>query len=348
MTVEEFFDNYLTSKVNLNKICQGECTGSNSGCDICLVISRYKELIEELKKELKILPTEDEENQPSYFLTGSYRRHTMIRPPKDVDLFIVLDSGEYQDSELQDLITPKVLISKLKSVLEKIFESDHEIVVEKQQHSVTVIFDENFSIDVIPVFETDDKKFYKIPDTEHGENGKYIISNPKIHYEYINKINDSTSINGKKRFKRVVRLLKFVKRRKLNTEPAKIRSFHLELLAAKILGSDKINSYSEGLNNFLSVAANCFEKASISDPANRENKVDDYIDDLTAETKDLIKNELNSLYSISKKALELEKLEKDQDAINEWKKIFPTNGEKKNNIGGPTLFSSPQKPWSIL
>jgi len=348
MTVEEFFDDFLTSEVNLNKICEGECTGSKPGCDICLAKGKYEELIEDLKNELKILPTEDDENKPSHFLTGSYKRHTMIRPPKDVDIFIVLDSGEYQDSELNDLITPKALISKLKKALENVFEDNDEVKIEKQRHSVTVIYDESFSIDVIPAFETDDKKFYKIPDTEHGENGKYIISNPKIHYEYINNINDSTSINGKKRFKKVVRLLKFVKRKKLNTEPAKIRSFHLELLAAKILGSDKINSYSEGLNNFLSVAANYFEKASVTDPANRENKVDDYIDDLTAETKDLIKSELNSLYSISKKALELEKLEKDQDAINEWKKIFSTNGEEKNNIGGPTLFSSPPKPWSIL
>ena len=349
MTVEEFFDDFLTSEVNLNKVCEGECTGSEPGCDICLVTSKYKELVEKLQKELKILPTEDEENKPSYFLTGSYRRHTMIRPPKDVDLFIVLDSGEYQDSELNDLITPKALIAKLKTVLESIFADDDEIEVKEQRHSVTVVFSETFSIDVIPAFETDDGEAYKIPDIETGQNGRYITSNPKIHYEYINGINESTSVDGKKRFKRIARLLKFVKRIKFNEEPIKIRSFHFELLAAKILGDGKINSYAEGINGFFSEAGNYFDEASIADPANEENMVDDYVDEMDSQTKESIKSELNGLYQISNKAIELESAGDDESAIDEWKKIFTTD-EGDTNKGGYTggstyVGSSPSKPW---
>jgi len=347
MTVEEFFDDFLASEVNLNKICEGECTGLEPNCDICLVTSKYKELVEELKSELKVLPTEDEENQPSYFLTGSYRRHTMIRPPKDVDLFIVLDSGEYQDSELNDLITPKALIGKLKKALEKIFEDDSKVTVEEQRHSVTVVYNENFSIDVIPAFETDDGKDYKIPDIETGQNGRYITSNPKVHYEYINDVNDSTSVNGKKRFKKIARLLKFIKRKKFNEEPPKIRSFHFELLAAKILENGKINSYSEGINTFLSNAASYFDEASIIDPANSENKIDDYIEDYTEETKNAIKDEIQALAEISHKAKGYESSGDDDNAIAEWKKIFYVEDKGGKGFNGPTVITSPSKPWAI-
>lgn len=348
MTVEEFFDDFLISEVNLNKICEGECTGSKPGCDICLVTSKYKELVEEFQKELKILPTEDEENKPPYFLTGSYRRHTMIRPPKDVDLFIVLDNGEYQDSKLNDLITPIAFIVKLRTTLESIFAGDDEIEIEEQRHSVTVVYSGTFSIDVIPAFETDDGEAYKIPDTETGQNGRYITSNPKTHYEYINEINESTSVGEEKRFKRVVRLLKFVKRKRFNEEPTKIRSFHFELLAAKILGAGKINSYAEGINDFFSVAGNYFNQASIPDPANEENVVDDYIDELEPQARESIKTGLSELRQISNKAIELENAGDDKAAITEWKKIFNTDEEKENTNSGPVILSSPPKPWSIV
>lgn len=349
MTVEEFFDNFLISEVNLNKICDGECTGSNSDCDICLVTSTYKDLVESLKKELKVLPTEDEENRPSYFLTGSYRRHTMIRPPKDVDLFLVLDSGEYKDDDLDKLITPSALIEKLKSTLEKIFEDDDDITIEEQRHSVTVVYSETFSIDVIPAFETDDQKAYMIPDVEDGNDGTYIVSNPKVHFEYINQVNDDTAVNSKKRFKKVARLIKFVKRQRFNEKPTKVRSFHFELLAAKILGDSKINSYSEGLNKFFSVASGYFDEPTIDDPANEENMVDDYLEEMSPETKKLIKDELDDLYEITSTALQLEKDGNDQAAITEWKKIFSAGDpdtEKSQPVTRSTYVgSSPSKPW---
>ena len=347
MTVEDFFDQFLVNDINLNKVCEGECDGSNKNCDICLVTSTYKALVENLKKSLKILPTKDEENLPSYFLTGSYRRQTMIRPPKDVDLFIVLDNGEYQDNELHDLITPKVLIARLKATLETIFKNNFSVKVKEQRHSVTVIYNENFSIDVIPAFETDDKKAYKIPDTETGNNGRYITSNPKLHYEYINKVNDNTASGGKKRFKKIARLIKFVKRNEFNDEPKKVRSFHFELLAAEILGKSEINSYSQGLYQFFALASDYFDESVIEDPANSSNKVDDYLANKSIETKELIKDELNSLSFIARRTLELEGQGDHDGAIKEWKKIFSTEEKPVENI--PLVeISRPPQPWCKL
>jgi len=349
MRVEEFFDQFLVDNLNLNKLCDGECDGTKPGCDICFITSKYKELVEDIKSELKILPTKDEENLPSYFLTGSYRRHTMIRPPKDVDLFIVLDSGEYQDSELNDLIMPTALVNKLKTTLEKIFSGNKSIKIKVQRHSVTVKYSKKFSIDVIPAFETDDKKAYKIPDIEHGENGIYIVSNPKLHYDYINKVNDATSVDSKKRFKKVVRLLKFIKRNEFGKKPMKIRSFHFELLAAKILESDKISSYASGLKKFLYESPSYFDKAVIIDPANSSNKVDDYIDNLSPDIKNTIKNRLKELYEISKTAVDFESLGYYDKALSEWKKIFSTKKDIEKggaSSGYSYVGNSTSKPWS--
>lgn len=337
MTVEEFFDDFLISEVNLKKICKKECTGSNPNCDICLVKSTYKKLVESLKKELRILPTEDEKNKPSYFLTGSYRRHTMIRPPKDVDFFIVLDSGKYQDEELDQLITPTALIQKLKSTLERIFEDDENIEVKEQRHSVTVIYSETFSIDVIPAFETDNKNAYMIPNVEDGNDGIYIISNPKVHFEYINKVNEDTAVNSKKRFKKATRLIKFVKRQRFNKKPTKVRSFHFELLVAKILGDAKISSYSKGLNKFFSVVSGYFDDPVIEDPANEENMVDDYLEDMNPETKQLIKDKLDGIYEITKTAVKLEKDGDEQGAIVEWKKVFHAIGGNSDKVVNTVL-----------
>ncbi len=345
MTIEEFFDDFLQTNVNLVKVCDGECDGSNKDCDICLVTSKYKNLVDILQKGLKIQPSDDEENKPSYFLTGSYRRHTMIRPPKDVDLFIVLDNGEYRDSDLDELISPKDLLEKVRDAIENNLK-DEKIEIKMQQHSVCVLYDNNFSIDVIPAFETDDKKLYKIPDVEESDTGKYINSNPQIHYEHINKITEDTSVEGKKRFKRVVRLLKYIKTQTFRNSDIKIRSFHFELLAAKILGAKQIKSYSTGINDFLLEVENYFDQPCIIDPANKENKVDDYVEDFTEEIKNTIKAELHALSEIAQQAVAYENFGNDDKAIGEWKNIFsPQLLEEREKMPLGDINHAKPIPW---
>lgn len=343
MTVEEFFDNFLNEEVNLKKLCD-VCDGSNEDCDICNVTSRYKSLASNLQDKLRILPTGDEESKPSFFLTGSYRRHTMIRPPKDVDFFVVLDKSEYQDEELDELITPKKLLSRVQAVLKEIY--DHEDVeIRVQRHSVAVIFSDGFSIDVIPAFESDDGKNYLISDVDE-DTERYIVSNPKIHYQKINEVNEATSTNGKKRFKKVVRLLKHIKKKKFNTGKSKIRSFHFELLAAEILGKIKINSYAEAIYKFFSEASGYFDKSTLIDPANPDNKIDDYIDELDEATKDSIKSELDSLHGIAEQAIIYEEAGEDDKAIRQWELMFEAELTSKSTTPPIVVYSPPAKPWS--
>lgn len=326
MTIEEIFDQLLSQKLNLRKLCKGDCDGSNQKCDICKATANRKELEEKLKEKLSILPSEDEEKKPSTFLTGSYARRTMIRPPKDVDFFIVLNSGRYKDDELDELIKPRALLKKLEEALTEICESGG-LEVEPQRHSVTVRYDDEFSIDVIPAFQTDDGEDYLIPDVELGENGEYITSNPKKHQEYIDQVNENTKDGDVKRFKRIVRIIKSIKRDLFNEGEMELRSFHLELLAAKILEETKISSCSRGLSKFLTKVPDEIVKLGFPDPANEENLIDDYFMEKDDEAREAIKEQLAKLGEIAKQALVYEREGEVEKAIQAWAKTIPALAE---------------------
>ena len=53
------------------------------------------------QNNLRTLPYVDDA-----FLTGSYKRHTMIKPPNDVDLFVVINHSQYE-------ITPNAAICQI-------------------------------------------------------------------------------------------------------------------------------------------------------------------------------------------------------------------------------------------
>lgn len=323
MTIEEKFANFVSQKLNLTKLCD-KCTGSNNKCDICKVSTAHKELSEILIEKLKIKQTDDEETKPSTFLTGSYARHTIIRPPKDVDFFVVLDNQSYQDEELEDLITARKLLDKLEDVLGKIAE-DKGLTIKRHRHSITIIYDENFSIDVIPAFETSDEKAYLIPD---DKTGKYLISNPKIHFEVVNDLNKKTEkISGVKRFKRIVRIIKSMKRDIFNGGKLKLRSFHLELVAVEIFNDGKIESYSVGLEKFLSGVVGYLSEPGLKDPANEDNLIDDYYIDLSDNDKDEIIEIFKDLAKKASEALVKENNDEIEDAIKLWAEIIPSFGE---------------------
>ncbi len=319
MTIEDIFDQYLKQKINLRSACKGKHLGTGENCDLCLVISRHTTLAEKLIKKLKILPQEDE-NKPTTFLTGSYRRHTMDRPPKDVDFFNVLDKHEYLDDELEELITPKKLLDKLEKAIEEIAKSDG-LEVKRQCHSITLIYKDDFSLDIIPAFETENGQAYLIPDDDKNT---YIVSNPKIHVQIANELNEkSEQVSGKKRYKRVVRLVKKIKLTSFDEDPFKMRSFHLELLAADIFQNGKINSFSQGVEKFLRLVSSYLESTGLPDPANKDNLVDDYFSEKPENEQQLIINRFMYYSEIASKALVCEQNGDIPGAVKAWEKLFP-------------------------
>jgi len=138
MTPQEQFDKYLADHLNLTKK------------DIEKV-QVHIELREKLETKLEFKGKDNDETYS--FLTGSYSRNTAIRPPKDVDFFIVLNDKKYGD------LKPSELLNLLEKTLKEILP---DTTIFQQTHSVTIEYDEEFSIDVIPAFETN-SELYKIP-----------------------------------------------------------------------------------------------------------------------------------------------------------------------------------------
>lgn len=295
MTTQEQFDKYLADHLNLTKK------------DIEKV-QVHIELREKLETKLEFKGKDDDETYS--FLTGSYSRNTAIRPPKDVDFFIVLNDKKYGD------LKPSELLNLLEKMLKEILP---DTTIFQQTHSATIEYDEEFSIDVIPAFEIN-SELYKIPHVSENSD-IWLESNPKIHGEKLTEANDTT--NGL--LVPLVKLLKAWKRDKCSY----VKSFHLELLAIEIINNSGIESYANGINLFFDTASNYLENSCIIDPANSDNLVDDYLtDDERENLKYLIKAEA----AIAQNAVSLENGGETDEAIKEWDKIFTFNPEKKKSL----------------
>jgi len=295
MAIQEQFDKHLSDYLNLTK-------------EDIKKVQVHIELREKLETKLEFKGKDD--NETYSFLTGSYSRNTAIRPPQDVDFFIVLNERKYGDLE------PSELLNLLEKTLKDILPEKTKI---QQTHSVTIEYDEEFGIDVIPAFEIN-SDLYKIPHVS-DDSDLWLESNPKIHKEKLTNVNNT--VNGL--LVPIVKLLKAWKRDKCSY----VKSFHLELLAIEIINNSEVESYTNGIKLFFDKASNYLESACVMDPANPDNLVDDYLkDDEWENLKYLIKTEA----TIAQNAVSLENNGKADEAIKEWDKIFTFNPEKKKSL----------------
>jgi len=297
MSIQEQLKKYLSDFLNINS-------------DDIKKIQIHKDLRKLLKEKLEFKGNKEDEETYS-FLTGSYVRNTAIRPPKDVDFFIVLNEQKYGN------LSPIQLLELLEKTLKDIIPDK---TIFQQSHSATIEYDEEFGIDVIPAFEVNEK-VYKIPEVVDS-NESWLKSNPKIHKEKLTEANESSNDN----LVPIVKLLKAWKRDKCDF----IKSFHLELLAVEILNNSKIENYASGLNVFFSNAKNYIDSPCLLDPANNQNYVDSYLGN---DERKKFKNIITKEKETAQRAVELENNGNMDSAIAEWDKIFTFNPEKKKFIG---------------
>jgi hypothetical protein len=322
MTTNEYFED-LFDRINL-KIDDSE-----------------RKLIEDKQTELRIalrgkLALKDD------FLTGSYRRHTIIKPKKegemfDIDIFVAFDKKEYDEKELKELR------SLVASALGEIKKENPKFGIDNingtQRRSVCVEYGNNFFIDVVPSIEIEKDRLYKIFDQKTLAPVK---SNPKLHAQLLTDANDFTG--GK--LVPIIKVLKSWKREKCDY----MKSFHLESLAVELLGGDKTLSYADGIVKFFSEASTKLKTACLKDPANSVHFIDAYLD------TDGTRNQLLNLVDIEKRyandAVLFERSGDSESALIEWRKIFEPDTEKDIGKAGPYISSgpiiinkNPAKPW---
>jgi Second Messenger Oligonucleotide or Dinucleotide Synthetase domain len=233
------------------------------------------------------------------FLTGSYRRSTMIAPLKeaDIDVFVVLNPKYHKASGQQSLLT------SVKAALRKTYTQTPDIGPNGQ--AVTITFTD-FKVDVVPGFYRTGGGFL-IPDATLG---RWIETDPKKHV-------DVTSAANKVHKGDLVPMIKMIKG--WNKSRGVLRSFHLEMLALSVFTNVTITDFPSGARFFFDKA-----RAKISvklpDPAGYSDDVAFHVN--TQEKIDKIVERLQWAYD---RALEAEQFASNDNisgAFGKWDAIF--------------------------
>ena len=127
------------------------------------------------------------------FLSGSYAKHTCIRPTKydgktDVDIVVVTNYTESDNS--------KDVLDELYKVCKEKYDN-----VKKQSRSIGIEM-EGTEIDVVPMIEDKIFSMYKIG---NKNDGKWKKTNPKGHIEWCTRINQENH----DKFVRIVKIFKW-------------------------------------------------------------------------------------------------------------------------------------------
>lgn len=242
------------------------------------------------------------------FLTGSYRRSTMIAPLKDadIDIFVLLDASYFkQDGQAW-------LLDKVKTTLKKTYPTTPKI--SRNGQAVTITFTD-FTVDVVPAFNRQGGG-YLIADSV---NGRWIATDPKKHVDIWATAN--TWHNGD-----LVPLIKMIKAWN-RQHSALLRSFHLEAMILSILTNVTISDYSSGVR-FVFDKARQAVKGAIYDPSGYGGNLADYLN-----TQQKISDVVSRLETAYNRAIEAENLDKQGKtsvAVEKWRMTFgdyfPTYG----------------------
>jgi len=196
------------------------------------------------------------------FLSGSYRRNTMIAPlsEADVDIFIVLDSQYFHRYNGQNGGQGD-LLDLVKRTLKKTYTRTPDI--SRNGQAVTIRF-EDYVVDVVPSFRREGGG-YLIP---NSITQAWIATDPKKHVE-ISSTSNATH-NGD-----YVPLVKMIKAWN-KKHGSFFRSFHLEVLALEIFKNVTITNYYSGLRFYFSKGVTLISQQNL-DPSGYGGDVGSYL-----------------------------------------------------------------------
>ncbi|WP_298033987.1 SMODS domain-containing nucleotidyltransferase [uncultured Dysosmobacter sp.] len=254
------------------------------------------------------------------FLSGSYAKHTSIRPAsgdkkRDVDIIVVTAYSSSKSSidvlnELRDVLAEK---------------SDYSSA-EVQHHSVGIDMS-GISIDVVPVIvdETDDQLYY-IGDSEFGD---WTLTDPKGHKAWSTEVNKENNDE----YKHLVKIFKWWRRTNCPTDRKYPKGITLEKIIADNLGDCTLSTE----DFFIATMQNIISAYKEGYVARGINPV---INDPSAKVTE---NDLLSSYSVDDFSAFIEKIEEHINLLNTegttndtWRTIlgseFPKGDSSNNSI----------------
>ncbi len=233
------------------------------------------------------------------FLTGSYKRNTMIAPlaEADVDVFVVLDPSYFQEH------TPVTLLEAVRTSLRKQYPSTPRF--SKNGQAVTITFSD-FQVDVVPAFNRQGGG-YLIP---NANSGSWIATDPTKHesiWTEQNKAHDGD-------------LVPFIKMIKCwNREHSRyLRSFHLETVVLEVLRGVTMSNWESAVRYFFDKAKTMIS-LPIGDPAGYGGNLANY---LTSIDQTEVKKRVDAAYDRAKDAEAHIAAGKIADAYGRYRIIF--------------------------
>lgn len=257
------------------------------------------------------------------FLSGSYAKHTSIRPvlndkKRDVDIVVVTNYSS-QDSSID-------VLEELRDVL---LESDKYKTATIQSHSVGIEL-QGINIDVVPVIaDPDDNELYYIGDSD---NGSWIKTDPKGHKTWSTEVNK----NNNTEYKPLVKIFKWWRRTNCPDTEKYPKGITLEKIIADNLGDSSLSTE----DFFISTIQNIIS-------AYKEDYVDKGINPVIYDPSDKIENnDLLAGYKTSDFKAFINKLSEHADILNTngtenetWRQILGTEFPKDSTTASYSSLS---------
>lgn len=239
------------------------------------------------------------------FLTGSYRRQTMIAPlsEADVDIFVLFPVSYFHHYNGQNG-GPAGLLDFTKRTLRKRYPSTPDI--SRNGQAVTIRFSD-FVVDVVAGFNRQGGGYLMA----NAVTNTWLSTDPKAHVQMISDANQWHQ--GK--FVPLIKMLKGWNK----SNNSFFRSFHIEVLALQILQNVRITDFPNGVRYFFDKARERVRGPTF-DPAGYGDDIGKYIN--TATKMDEAVSRLTAAYNHAARAQQIESFGNPRRAFDEWRAIF--------------------------
>ena len=236
------------------------------------------------------------------FLTGSYDRHTKIKPLTDLDIFAIIDQDGAQRHYRQE--PPDLVIFDLVGCLYGKFK---KVEADGMAVRISMSDDEGqATFDVVPAFEHADIG-YEAPDPDRG---RWIRTDPEAHAHLTSEKNAQCRLMW-------VPFVKMVKGWNLQVGRPIPQSFLIEVMALQLV-HPPFGRYQDEITTFL---GNVIDHTAGPwlDPAGIGPDVDEL---LAGNDRDRIRSAASRAHSIAEEAVYLEDKSKDRKAVEQWRELF--------------------------
>ncbi len=233
------------------------------------------------------------------FMIGSYRRGTLIRPERDIDLLAPLDYPTYKAQYDDD---SRAFLYFVRDRL-----NDRYATTRVSSRQVAIVLDFNvIRADVVPAFSRKGGGYF-IPNGRKG----WTATNPEYHARLIG--DRDSELNG--RLKPLIRLMKY-----WNIQNGgHLSSFHVELMMWRMWRRDgSVPAYSTAVMQSIDAMRSGL-KSRLDDPWEGGGRIDQY---LSSADRAMVGRMLNQDAKSSAQAEEYRKSDKIEKAFERWNTVF--------------------------